>query len=160
MRKKVMLLMVVLMVVGLLGFFSGIGLRWFVRNVYGQETATEKSERVLRELDEHYKKLEERLAEEHNQIMEYHEKKWQETMREAEETANTCERNRVNLSKVHIGLTAKKAKTLFEGVEINRTVVKGLTFEQWVVFTGINVDGRQPHVYLYFENGILTAWQD
>jgi hypothetical protein len=53
---------------------------------------------------------------------------------------------------IWIGMTDEMAKeSLGEPSKINRTVTTYLVSEQWVY---------NSRVYLYFENGILTAWQD
>jgi hypothetical protein len=43
--------------------------------------------------------------------------------------------------------------------EINRTVTGGQTNEQWVYVTVRN-QFKYKAIYVYFENGIVTAWQD
>jgi len=58
---------------------------------------------------------------------------------------------RITDGKIWIGMTSKMAKESWgEPDDINRTVNQYNTHEQWVY--GSN--------YLYFENGILTSWQD
>lgn len=53
---------------------------------------------------------------------------------------------------VKIGMTKNDAEiSMGKPQKINRTVTSTITYEQWVY-------GNQ--VYLYFENGLLTAWQD
>jgi hypothetical protein len=59
------------------------------------------------------------------------------------------------ISKIKIGMTDKQVlKLTGEPLKINRTITRRGTREQWVVDVGLD----KPD-YLYFENGILTAWQ-
>ncbi|MFZ2339684.1 MAG: hypothetical protein WAW07_08195, partial [Bacteroidales bacterium] len=54
--------------------------------------------------------------------------------------------------KIWLGMTDKMAKDSWgDPEEINRTIGSWGVHEQWVYYRD---------VYLYFENGILTSWQD
>ena len=57
--------------------------------------------------------------------------------------------------RVHLGMTREQviASIGHHGNKINRSVGDWGVHEQWIY-------GEHYHTYYYFENGILTSWQD
>jgi len=62
-------------------------------------------------------------------------------------------------SKVYLGMTVEQARAKFGYPwSNNRTVGSWGTYEQWVYRNMLAEPGDV--CYLYFENGILTSWQN
>jgi len=62
----------------------------------------------------------------------------------------------INTSKLHVGMTKPEVEAATPLAKtVNRTVVRGVTMEQWVFKNAAGMP-----VYLYLENGILVGWQD
>jgi len=66
--------------------------------------------------------------------------------------------NPVPVNRLRVGQTITEVREFCRFPnDINTTVVNGKRLEQWVYINpGVHVNSN---VYLYFENGILTAWQ-
>ncbi len=74
-------------------------------------------------------------------------------------------RNRILQGKVAIGMTTEQVIASWgRPHDINRTVGSWGVHEQWVYgytkYYGSGVSGFVSTSYLYFENGLLTSWQD
>ncbi|MEG6573595.1 hypothetical protein V6C31_03455 [Caldibacillus debilis] len=73
------------------------------------------------------------------------------TFQKNEEEFYRLMRKQKEQSEIKIGMTEEEIiKILGEPININRTITKYGTFEQWVY----------NHMYLYFKDGILYAIQD
>jgi len=55
-----------------------------------------------------------------------------------------------------LGMTTAEVRAMRRPAAINRTVTANSVHEQWVY----RPRGRYGTIYLYFDNGLLTAWQD
>ncbi len=60
--------------------------------------------------------------------------------------------------RIWIGMTAEQCEaSLGKPYKVHRTGTAGGTAEQWVYANRINY---RPYLYVYFEEGKLTGWQD
>jgi hypothetical protein len=65
----------------------------------------------------------------------------------------------INQHQIQLGMTGDMVKASWgEPDDINRSVGSWGVHEQWVY--GCYYEWCNPPQYLYFENGILTSWQD
>ena len=72
--------------------------------------------------------------------------------KELEELVKKC--------KIEIGMTKEQVlESWGYPDDINKTITSSTVYEQWCYETP-HVAGAPAHAYLYFENGILTSWQD
>ncbi len=129
----------------------GVGMsRWTLSNVDGDaskklykkiNTIERKNKKIKEKMED--KKIKEKMSAEHQKRIDYVNKTYPE---------NSVMANYIINKQIMLGMTTQDViMCIGYTAQINRTVGSWGIHEQWVYYGSI---------YLYFENGILTSWQD